>query len=244
MPRTLAFFVLIFISCLHTAFGQESVSLVTPIHAQAPVVVEISTEDFVNIGSKLEYFEDVDDKFSLKDVRQFKKHLWTLSDSEVPNFGYTNSSYWFRFRLNKVLECCDAQNQGEIIAVEYALLDHIEFYEINKGELVNEVVTGDTYPFTQRPLPHRDFLFPVSLTFNQPVDIYFKIRTQGSTQFPIAIWDAQKFSFVDQNEQVIKTLYYGMLLALVFYNLFLFISIKERPYIYYVGMMASVLLLM
>jgi diguanylate cyclase (GGDEF)-like protein len=211
---------------------------------KVPIFVGVGAEDSINLGSKLEYFEDKAGQLSLADVRSLKSHAWTRSDVETPNFGYTSSSYWFRFRLNNEVPCCGALTENKIIAIEYPLLDHLEYYEIQDGIIMKSTVTGDVYPFTQRPLRHRDFLFPISLKFNEPVDIYFRVSTQGSTQFPISIWDAQQYSFSDQDEQVVKALYYGMIVALVLYNFFLFVSIKERPYIYYVGLMASALMLM
>ncbi len=212
--------------------------------AQAPININVGSEDSINIGSKLEYFEDQDDQLFLSDVRQLKSSAWTRSTRDTPNFGYTNSSYWFRFRLSNQVPCCGSATQNKIIAIQYALLDYIEFYQLEEDRITEDVITGDIYPFSHRPLPHRDFLFPVTVQFDKPVDIYFKIRTQGSTQVPITLWDAQKFNWADQDEQLIKALYYGMLFVLVLYNFFLFVSIRERPYIYYVGFMASVLVLM
>jgi len=245
MTRTLASFVfLLILFSSSVAFAQNPDTYQTPAYSRVPVNIDVKTEDSINLGSKLEYFEDPNGELSLADVRRLKKHAWSLSESETPNFGYSNSSYWFRFRLNNKVPCCGASTENKIIAINYALLDHIEFYEIEDGYITKSTVTGDIYPFSQRPIRHRDFLFPISLKFDKPVDIYFRVSTQGATQFPVSIWDAQKFSFADQDEQVIKALYYGMILALVLYNLFLFVSIKERPYIYYVGLMASVLMLM
>ncbi|MFT5716542.1 MAG: diguanylate cyclase (GGDEF)-like protein [Oleiphilaceae bacterium] len=245
MTRALAYFIFVLnvcFSCL--AFGQTSNFSQVPVYSSVPVIIDVSAEDSINLGSKLEYFEDPQNELSLADVRRIEKHDWITSESDTPNFGYTNSSYWFRFRLNNKVPCCGGLTENKVIAIEYALLDHIEYYEIQDGNIMKSDVTGDIYPFSQRPLRHRDFLFPISLKFNEPVDIYFRVSTQGSTQFPISIWNAQEFTFADQDEQVVKALYYGMIIALVLYNLFLFISIRERPYIYYVGMMASALMLM
>jgi diguanylate cyclase (GGDEF)-like protein len=245
MTRALAYFIFVLnvcFSCL--AFGQTSNFSQVPVYSSVPVIIDVSAEDSINLGSKLEYFEDPQNELSLADVRRIEKHDWITSESDTPNFGYTNSSYWFRFRLNNKVPCCGGLTENKVIAIEYALLDHIEYYEIQDGNIMKSDVTGDIYPFSQRPLRHRDFLFPISLKFNEPVDIYFRVSTQGSTQFPISIWNAQEFTFADQDEQVVKALYYGMIIALVLYNLFLFISIRERPYIYYVGMMASSLMLM
>jgi len=245
MTRTLASIVILLNLCFScVALAQTSNLSQTPAYSRTAVSIDVNDEGSISLGARIEYYEDPDGELSLADVRRLEKHSWMRSDSETPNFGYTDSSFWFRFRLNNKVSCCGASTEDKIIAIKYALLDHLEYYEIVDGYIVKSTMTGDIYPFSQRPLRHRDFLFPISLKFDKPVDVYFRVSTKGSTQFPISIWDAQKFSFADQDEQVVKALYYGMILALVLYNLFLFISIKERPYIYYVGMMASALMLM
>jgi len=210
------------------------------VYAQAPISIDSDSDEAFSLGAKIDYFEDAQGQLTFDDVKQLRSSYWTKSDVETPNFGYTDSTYWLRFRLVSSLP----KTQEKIIAIHYALLDQIEFFQVESGELVNHFLTGDTYPFTQRPLRHRDFLFPVSLKQAVPVDIYFKINTQGSTQVPIKLWDAEKFTWADQDEQFVKTLYYGMMLVMVVYNFFLFISIREKPYLYYVGLVLSVLVLM
>jgi len=221
-----------------------NVCLSSVVYAQAPVTIEVNAENVINLGPRLEYFEDQNSQLTLADVRQLTPSAWTRSDSNTPNFGYSDSSFWFRFRVNNQVPCCGASAENKIIAIQYALLDQIELYQFENDYLMKEVITGDIFPFTQRPIRHRDFLFPLTLKYNQPIDIYIKIRTQGSTQVPISLWSAQEFSWEDQDEQLLKALYYGMILVLVLYNFFLFTSIRERPYIYYVGFMSSVLVLM
>jgi len=209
-------------------------------YAQTPISIHSDSDETLSLGAQLEYFEDIQGQLAFDEIKQLRSTYWTKSDAETPNFGYTNSAYWLRFRLVSSL----AEIQAKIIALHYSLLDQIEFFQVEDGELVSYFLTGDTYPFTQRPLRHRDFLFPVTLEQAEPVDIYFRINTQGSTQVPIKLWDAEKFSWADQDEQFVKTLYYGMMLVMVVYNLFLFISIREKPYLYYVGLVLSVLVLM
>jgi len=208
--------------------------------AQSPLSIDVNEEVSLNLGSQLEYLEDQNGQLTLAEALQMDDNAWTRNLSKIPNFGYTDSTYWFRFRLINHRP----YTQNKLIAIQYALLDHIEFFRFERGELVDDIRTGDIYPFAQRPIRHRDFLFPFALQFDEPVDVYLKIKTEGSTQLPITLWDAQQFSFDDQDEQLIKALYYGMMLVMVIYNLFLFVSIRERSYLYYVGLVISVLVLM
>ncbi len=202
--------------------------------------VHMGNQDMLGLGDRIEFLEDPANQFTVDSVRSHPPSAWQKSQVETPNFGYTDSAYWFRVRLiNSELRPLDA-----LLAIQYPLLDHIEVYMFERGQRIVEALTGDIYPFEQRPLRHRDFLFPVTLHWDEPVDVYIKVRTEGSTQLPIALWNAKRFSLIDQDEQLIKALYYGMMLLLVIYNLFLFMSIREWPYLYYVGLASSLLALM
>jgi len=218
----------------------DSIQIPEPSQISDAAQIDIEDQISINMGPRMEYFEDRGNAATFGGVRFLKPSSWTLNTSKTPNFGYSDSSYWFRARLINEGQ----ETQDKIIAIEYALLDHIEFYLLENGSVIEEVVTGDIYPFSQRPIRHRDFLFPFTLKPFEPVEIYFKVKTQGSTQLPITLWDAQQFSWDDQDEQLVKAIYYGMMLILMLYNLFLFLSIRERPYLYYVGFVASVFILM
>jgi EAL domain-containing protein (putative c-di-GMP-specific phosphodiesterase class I)/GGDEF domain-containing protein len=192
-----------------------------------------------NLGKGLYYFEDKRNEFSLDSILKLEDSLWLQSLVATPNFGYTDSSYWFHIQLNSSKHSLD-----KILAIQYALLDYIELFVVDNGEVKKSFLTGDTFPFAQRPIRHRDFLFPLQFKENQSLDVYFKVKTQGSLQVPLEIWEREKFIWKDQDEQLIKAIYYGMLLVLVVYNLFLFLSIRERSYLYYGGLVVSVLTLM
>lgn len=192
-----------------------------------------------NLGNALFYFEDANDQYSLDRVQKLESSAWNKSQTATPNFGYTDSSYWFKIFLKSSNDPLD-----KLLAIQYALLDHIEVFILDNGTLKQRYLTGDVFPFNQRPVRHRDFLFPIQFESNQTLELYIKVKTQGSLQVPIEIWEREQFIWQDQDEQFIKAIYYGMLLLLVVYNLFLFMSIRERSYLYYGGLVVSVLLLM
>ena len=166
MTRLLAYIICLYVNFSCIALAQSADTFKTFTHSNAPTEIKVFSEESISLGSKLEYIEDPDNTLSLADVRSLESHAWMKSDSETPNFGYTDSSYWLRFRLNNQITCCGAVQENKIIAVKYALLDHIEYYEIIDGQIFRSTVTGDIYPFSQRPLRHRDFLFPISFEFD------------------------------------------------------------------------------
>ena len=215
----------------------DSIEDVLPQQLDNEVLVD--SQVVQNVGDKLYYFEDIEDIYSLTTVQRLTHSAWHKSEASTPNFGYTDSSYWFRVSLKSSDKSLD-----KLLAIQYSLLDHIEVYFLENGKIKQAYLTGDVFPFSQRPIKHRDFLFPITFQANQTIDLYIKVKTEGSLQVPIEIWESELFTWKDQDEQFIKAIYYGMLLVLIVYNLFLFLSIRERSYLYYGGLVVSVLMLM
>ena len=190
--------------------------------SQADVSVIKNIKDVLDgvqyIGKDLYFIEDQTDQYSFDDITKLSPRQWQKSLVSTPNFGYTDSSYWFRATLRP-----SGKSLDKLLAIQYSLLDHIELYVAENGQLIQRYITGDTFNFSERPIRHRDFLFPVQFKTNQDLDLYIKVKTEGSLQLPISLWDRGQFIWQDQDEQFIKAIYYGMLLLLIVYNLFLFL---------------------
>ena len=202
-------------------------------------VLAVGRQESIKLGEHLVYFEDGRDSLKLQDVRSLSSEAWKKSNMATPNFGYTDSAYWFQIRLKS-----HDLPLNKLLTIQYALLDHIELYVIENGKLRSEYLTGDTFAFDQRPVRHRDFIFPLEFDANQTLELYLKVKTEGSLQIPIALWEQDQFIWKDQDEMLIKAIYYGMMFVLMLYNLFLFLSIRERSYLYYGGLVVSMLVLM
>ncbi len=229
MKKHLVFIVFLLSSLLLASGFAHSVEVITPIDGRS----------VHKLGTSLFYFEDKNDQYSIDSIQGLPGSAWTHSNDSTPNFGYTDSAYWFKVKLKSFDSSLD-----KLLAIQYALLDYLDLYVLENGIVRQHYLTGDTFPFAQRPIRHRDFLFPIEFQENQTLELYLKVKTQGSLQVPIDIWESGKFIWQDQDEQFIKATYYGMLLVLVVYNLFLFMSIRERSYLYYGGLVVSVLVLM
>lgn len=213
---------------------------VLPIKALASPDIDIHRDIAMTLGDQIEYFVDVSDEYTISDIRKLDDDAWTLSQQSTPNFGYTPGSYWFRFSLS----FSGLISMDTILSIDYPLLDHIDLYHFESKHLIKHTTTGDTYSFEQRPVPHRNFLFPITVFHDTSADIYIKVKTQGSVQVPITIYDQSLYMVDDQHEQFIKAFYYGMMIIMGLYNLFLYFSIRERPYLYYVAFIFSMVTLM
>jgi len=151
---------------------------------------------------------------------------WQPLDSS-PNFGYTRDTAWFRFDVPD-------NSQLDLLEIAYSHLDYIAFYLIENGELTSEITTGDRYPFAQRPILNRHFLFPFSPNTRAHQQILLEVRTTGTLQAPMALWNAQVFFEHASVEEQLHAIYYGILISVIFFNLFVYIALREHVYLLYV----------
>ena len=188
----------------------------------------------VPLGNALEYrvFSPQEDP-SLEVVRKFSD--WEKSTSAIPNFGFTSQHYWFKLKLH----AGDESNQY-ILDIHYALLDYVEVFITGSGRATRSFRAGNNVAFSERPIEHRSFLFPINTDPNTEYEVYIHAYGDKSVQLPLLLWPTQKFWEHDQRYTLMQGLYYGIITVMMLYNLFLYFSLKQKMYLYYVFMICSI----
>jgi len=189
-----------------------------------------------NLAFVTRYVEDTSGDLVIGDEESLG---WQAAREDL-SFGYTNSVYWFRFKLTN----SGHRHLSRLISISYPVLDYIDLYrKSNDGEW-QLISLGDKQEFSDRLLPHRHFLVPFEVDPGEIQEWVFRVETSSSMQVPMTLWDERDFFVHDQNQLLGLGLYYGIMLIMVFYNLFVFFSVKEGNYLFYVlyvGCMAGFL---
>jgi diguanylate cyclase (GGDEF)-like protein len=151
------------------------------------------------------------------------------------NFGYSRSVYWLRLPIQ-----VDADRaQDWLLEVAFPSLDRISlFQELSAGRIA-EQTTGDLLPFAQRPIPHRNFVFPVRLPPRSSEAIYLRVQSAGSLTIPVTLWESRALMAADQSTYSLLSVYYGMLLALMLYNLLIYFAVNDRVFLSYVAFVCA-----
>ncbi|WP_438887236.1 7TM diverse intracellular signaling domain-containing protein, partial [Bacillus cereus group sp. Bce037] len=66
-----------------------------------------------------------------------------------------------------------------------------------------------------------------------PVDVFVRVRSQSSMQVPLVLYTPTAFTELARDAQLGMGLYYGILLALFFYNLVLWLTLRDASYFWY-----------
>ncbi|NRB42897.1 MAG: hypothetical protein HRU20_31245, partial [Pseudomonadales bacterium] len=185
------------------------------------------------------YLEDKTGKLSAPQVLASiaDTSRWAQSKVQVPNFGFSTSTYWFRVNL----ENSSTQAIDKILEVSYPLLSQVHHYQIINNTLESGLQLGHALPFSNRPINHRNLIFPISLPANQTTTLLFRVNSDNAVHFPLQLWDERTFWQADQKSLVYQGLFFGLMGAMILYNLFIAWGIREKVYFLYVGLIASVM---
>lgn len=218
--------------------GALSIFLLSAICSSAFALenIDVNKTPFINnLGGYLKYYIDESGQMNASEILDLPSSKWLDIKKDVPNFGFSDSDYWFAIELTN-----EAPSSSEhYFSASYPLLDYIDYYLFENRKQIESVSVGDNILFSERPIQHRFFLFPVKLRPHQSVTVLFHMQTLGSAQFPLELVPAKKFLEKDQFELALQILFIGIMIAIAGYNLILYLFIRETAYLYYVGYVAA-----
>jgi diguanylate cyclase (GGDEF)-like protein len=144
-------------------------------------------------------------------------------------FGFVDGAYWFHLRLANA----DAADTRWLLVLDYALLDELDLYLRDVDGHVEHAASGDLRPFAQRGVSYRQPNFWLTLAPGRPLDVLLRAQSRSSMQVPLTLYAPSAFIVAARDAQFGMGVYYGILLALLFYNLILFASLRDRSHFLY-----------
>ena len=144
-------------------------------------------------------------------------------------FGFQPGAYWFHARVvNR-----DPAETRWILVQQYALSDYVDLYvRYADGRVVHQA-GGDHRPFDARSISDRHPNFQFVLPAGQPVELLVRVQSESSMQVPLALLTPTAFAGLARDAQLAIGVYYGILLALFFYNAVLWLMLRDGSYFWY-----------
>jgi len=189
-------------------------------------------------SAAMHWIEDKSGSLTFEEVRD--KDLstqWNLALKPSPNFGFTESIYW----LSLPFENDSDISASMLLEMGFPLHDKIDVYLLDGKEVVKSFHTGDQVPFSQRPLDHRNFMFPQTVAPEQKLRAIVRVQSTDTMYFPVRVWESNDFLTMDQHHILVLGVFFGFLLIMMVYNLFLYFSTRDKNYLYYVWCTATII---
>lgn len=202
--------------------------------AQAPIArVDVHNEQAQLLNRYFEVIEDVHANWTLADVRSpalaQRFRAGPATDSGL-NFGINHSAWWLRIRLRND----STQTVERVLELGEATLGSVEFYQAMPDTSFAVINTGILQPFSSRVYPNRQFVFPLSLPPHSEQEHYFRVQSRHALLITAKLWQPERFHRAERIEYSLQAGYFGMVCAMVLFNLLLFLALGDRIYLLYV----------
>lgn len=206
-------------------------------------VVLTNERGYYPLGLNLERLEDPTGKLTIEQVSSPEySSQFTPSQESIPNLGFTNSVYWVRFHvLNTTQKTTDWRLKLEELTLSSVelytpVLEFDNFAEDEGATNSNFSVkkTGYAFPFSTRDFPNRFFIFKLYIPPQTDQTIYLRLQTTGLMSIPLSLWSVDALMSNLKTEGLVFGLYYGFMLIMIGYNFFIWLSLRDKSYGYYV----------
>ena len=187
----------------------------------------VSLTEYVSILEDPSLALAVDDMQKPDVAPRFKT---ATASGESLNFAYTASAIWLRLHLTN---SADAPVE-RMLEIAYPLLSSVEFFQPLENQGYRALRTGYSRPFAERAHASRFFVMPLTLPAHADQTVYVRIASPNSINLPIRLWEPTAFHAHERADYVFQALYFGSAMAIILYNLMLFLALRDSSYLLYV----------
>jgi len=218
--------------------GVLGMIFILPLYSYGTEALVTSTvQQHYGLGDRLQYIEDETGELTFSEITSSRlKASWQNSQVETPNFGIAaDSAYWFAIPLFND----DLYIANWLLEIGNPTIDSIELYILPQSGLIEEEYShrlhgGNQYPFSQRQRQDPHFLFTISLEPQQTTWLYLRVKNSNAMKLPLTLWQEEAYTSQRQTELMIQGAYFGMMAIMAIYNLFVYFSLRDKSYLYYV----------
>jgi len=199
-----------------------------------PVTVDNQTK-FINLLPHSEIFLDRSRNMTIDEIDN-SSQLFKKNDKKLLGFGYSpDFDVWIKFTLknntDKVI--------SKILEYDNPLTTNIEFYNPNKNYKKEEdgLSLKNLHETIINPI------FIIELKPKESSTYYVKASSFITTLIvKLNLWNSDSFYNKEIKHQLILALFFGAMLILALYNLFIFFFTRDISYLYYVVYMIGLII--
>jgi serine phosphatase RsbU (regulator of sigma subunit) len=204
--------------------------VLSSLQAFAGTVVLDDTNDTYDTTPYISILEDTTSLLSVEDI--IKHGLLTKFKDNTRkgiNKGYSDSSWWFYFSVHNI-----SSHTHWLVDLSFPTMDYFEFYSVNEKGITCIAKEGDVFPFYHRKIALNNFILPLTLGYNEKAHYLIRVKTTSEVIIPLKIRTYSSLLENSIKEYGGLWFYFGIMIAMFLYNLFLLITLRDISYLYYI----------
>lgn len=180
------------------------------------------------IGKYTYLYEDKQMIYADSEISNITQFVPESKDITVRN-KIIPGNVWVKFAIiNK------SSDSSLFLDLDYPNISEITLYKSHDGKLEKLSSTGNNLLYEMRENSKPGFAFSLNVPVGDTAMFYLKAYSFHPLVLPMFIMKADNLAEKTSSENLIFGLYFGIMLSLLLYNLFLFASTKDISYLFYV----------
>ena len=116
------------------------------------------------------------------------------------------------------------------IVIDHPILDRVEFYD--SDGLLDFI--SEMEPFYKRTYEDPNLIFDIPIKAGESKEFYLKIKSSELIVLPVSLGTPDKILSISSLKEMLFGIYAGIILVMFLYNIFVYFSVRDRSYLYYV----------
>lgn len=199
------------------------------LNAQNKIILREGIEQY-SIGKYLLIYKDDSKLLTIDQIASgnYDKKFFK-SDKDILDFSVNGSTFWIKI----IVDDSSITSQDWYLKLDYPITEDVIFYK-KTGAVFLQKQSGARFPFTNREFKIPTILFRLPINYGEVNIYYLQISGGESKVIPLELISAKAFVNDEVPKSFFKGGFYGILAIMIVYNLFLFLSVKDKTYLYYV----------
>lgn len=201
------------------------------VFSQSSVKIADTADQHIFAGREIQYLEDTEGIYTLEQVLSPALNgRFVTGKTNTPQNYNLKSTYWFRIRIRHNPE----SNKNWILEFFDQTIDDITAFLPDENGKYSVRRMGDQLPFKNREYAHKNFELNIPNTAAFDGTYYFRVKSHQTADAIIVLRSVNRFIQYALDEYFIFGIFYGMVLVFSFYNLMMYLAVRQVQYLYYV----------
>lgn len=183
------------------------------------------------LNAYIELLEDTDGSLTIDDLATPEQQSRFHPANGRASVGQSLNPWWIKLTLQSDMR---APARWVLEVGSVTQLD-LQLYQPNGQGGWQLRQSGERVPFSEsRDHPYRRMVFDLPILGEQPTTFYLRAFDPAGNSFPLRIWQLDELTQLAARENLALGAIYGVVFALLLYNLFILISLRDKAYFWYV----------
>ena len=187
----------------------------------------------INLSAKYDTHNHIDYTLA-KELNEtapyLEERIWTKNKKSFTSPAHLNDAYWARIKIKNISKV----GQTYYLKAENQFTYKIDYYLVVNKKIIDHIEDGVTSKNFNRPFNTNHMLFPLYINANSQVEVYFKIRNYNKININFTLVSKDYLLDYYQTYNILEGMFFGGMLLMLLYNLFLYFLLRVRAYLYYV----------